>query len=161
MDGLEEDILYEGTAPEEQVIVLKSKIQQLEILCNDLKQELSYAKNESVHLNGLQTGLQKRLVEQDNTILEMKSEILKLNLANEQLNNDKNDLIVRLDDRTRIINELKTELNSRNSTIDRLKADVASVDKEREQNKYLKQQVKNFTDTLQMVKEKEVLLSSL
>ena len=164
-DGLEgegdEDILYEGTSPQDQVIVLKSKIQQLEILCNDLKQELSYAKNESVHLNGLQSGIQSRLNEQDNSILKLKSEILQLNLLNEQLINDKNDLIGKLDERTRSINELKTELNGRNSTIDKLKSEISSVEKEREQNKYLKQQVKNFTDTLQMVKEKESTLANL
>ena len=112
IDGSEVDIFYEGTTPQEQVVVLKSKIQQLEILCNDLKQELSYAKNESVHLNGLQTGLQTRLNDQDNTILQLKSEILQLNLLNEQLNNDKNDFIVKLDDRVRMITELK--VNSKN-----------------------------------------------
>jgi len=96
---LDEYILYEGTSPQDQVIVLKSKIQQLEILCNDLKQELSYAKNESVHLSGLQSGIQTRLNEQDNAILKLKSEILQLNLLNEQLINDKNDLIENLDER--------------------------------------------------------------
>ena len=52
-------------------------------------------------------------------------------------------------------------MNSRNATIDRLKANIANVEKEREQTKYLKQQVKNFTDTLQMVKEKEVIFFKL
>ncbi len=34
---------------------------------------------------------------------------------------------------------------------------MSNLDKEREQTKFLKQQVRNFTDTLQMVKEKEVI----
>ena len=35
---------------------------------------------------------------------------------------------------------------------------MSNLDKEREQTKFLKQQVRNFTDTLQMVKEKEVII---
>ena len=108
-----DDIFYEGTSSEEQVIVLKSKIQQLEILWNDMRQELSYSKNESVHVNGLQCGLQTRLNFQDNTILQMKSEILQLSMTNEQLNKEKNDLIVKIDDRTRMVNELKVNIKQK------------------------------------------------
>ncbi len=108
-----DDIFYEGTSSEEQVVVLKSKIQQLEILCNDMRQELSYSKNESVHVNGLQCGLQTRLNDQDNTILQMKSEILQLSMTNEQLNKEKNDLIVKIDDRTRMVNELKVNIKQK------------------------------------------------
>lgn len=37
-----------------------------------------------------------------------------------------------------------------------MKSEIANLAKEKEHTKYLKQQVKQFTDTLQIVKEKEV-----
>lgn len=110
----QDDIMYEGTTSEEQVVILKSKCQQLEILCNDLKQELSHTKNESVQISGMQTGLQARLNEQNNTILQMKSELLQANLMNEQLNKEKNDLISKLEEKTRIIGDLKVTYYSSN-----------------------------------------------
>jgi len=156
-----DDVSFEATTPEEQIIMLNSKIQQMEILCSDLKQELSSAKNENRQMTGVHSGLQTRMSDQDNTILTMKSEILQLNLSNEQLNKEKADFVGRLDEKNRMINDLKSELSSKNSTIDKMKNEIAHLTKEKEHAKYLKQQVKSFTDTLQIVKEKESTIAGL
>ncbi len=103
-----ECLFQEGsTTQDEQIAILRSKNQQLEILCNDFKQELSAIKNESMQINGVQCGLQIRLNEQDNIVLQMKSEILQLNITNEQITKEKNDLHQKLEEKNRHINELK------------------------------------------------------
>ena len=95
--------------------MLNSKIQQMEILCNDLRQELSAAKTENRQMTGVHSGLQTRMSDQDNTILTMKSEILQLNLSNEQLNKEKADFMGRLEEKNRIINDLKVRISIQTS----------------------------------------------
>ncbi len=48
-----------------------------------------------------------RLNEQDNIVLQMKSEILQLNIANEKIIKEKNDLAQKLEEKIRLISELK------------------------------------------------------
>lgn len=93
---------------EEQISVLKSKIQQLELLCKELKQELNILKSNLVNNNGLQHGLKSRINQQNNTILEMKNEELKLNLNCEKLLNDKNELELENEELKRRISRLKS-----------------------------------------------------
>jgi hypothetical protein len=99
--------IQEGASVEEEIAIMRSKNQQLEILCNDLKQELSASKSESMRATGVQSGLQMRLNEQDVNVLQMKSEILQLNIAHEQMVKEKADLFGNLDEKLRLINDLK------------------------------------------------------
>jgi hypothetical protein len=99
--------VHEGACIEDEITVLRSKNQQLQILCNDLKHELSVTKNQSMHVNGVQSGLQIRLNEQDNNVLQMKSEILQLNMTIEQISKEKAEILMRLDEHIRLVNDIK------------------------------------------------------
>ena len=55
----------------------------------------------------MQSGMQTRLTDQDNTILQMKSEILQLHLTNEQLTKEKFEYTNKLEEKQRLINDLK------------------------------------------------------
>ena len=74
-----------GLTEAEQIAILRSRIQQLEILSSDLRNELNHTKSESMHSAGIHSGLKSRVNEQDNTILEMKKEQINMHMHNQQL----------------------------------------------------------------------------
>lgn len=143
--------------PDEQICILRSKIQQLEILNADMRNELNAIKCETVNKNGIQSGLKTRISEQNNTILEMKNEQINLQLANEKLSKERDELNQQLGVYLVQLNNLRNEILLKDTVIDKLKIDINELRKEREQVKLVKQQVKQVSDTLDIVQEKEVL----
>ncbi len=147
--------------PEEQITIMRSKIQQMEILSADLRNELNLIKSETMHKNGIQSGLKTRLAEQDNTILELKDEQLNMHLVNQQLLKEKEDLNFKLNERILQINQLKQEICKRDDYIDTLKLEINNLLNEKEHTNFVRQQVKQVSDTLEYVQEKENVLSDL
>lgn len=141
----------------EQIAIFRSKIQQLEIINADLKAELNQFKSEQMNKTGVQSGLKSRICEQNNTILEMKNEKINLQLNNEQLTNEKENLNEQLGQYLMQIGQFKQEMMQKDNVIERLRADICELKKEKEQVKLVKQQVKQVSDTLEIVQEKEVL----
>ena len=127
---------------DEEIAVLRSKIQQLEILCTDLRYELNNAKSNNLHSNGTHSGLKQRLDEQDNTILEMKNENLNLILVNQQLVKSKEEMNSKMDEHLDKIKSLEYELAKRDDLIAKLKLDSKKV--------------KQVSETLEIVQEKKV-----
>ena len=132
---------------DEEVAILRSKIQQLEILCTDLRCELNSAKSNNLHSSGTNSGLKQRLDEQDNTILEMKNENLNLMLINQQLVKNKEEMKAKMDEQQERIKSLEYELTKRDDLITKLKVD----------NK----KVKQVSETLDIVQEKKVAFHKL
>jgi hypothetical protein len=106
---------------DEQIAILRSKIQQLELCADDLRTELSQAKTELMNRNGMQSGLRTRLNEQNNTILEMKNEELKLNLNFEKLNKEKIEMQTQLDKQMNELYNLRTELSKKDLEINKMR----------------------------------------
>ena len=146
-----------GITQDEEIAILRGKIQQLEILCCDLRNELNSAKSDNMQTSGMQSGLRHRLVEQDNTILEIKSENLNLMLMNQQLVKGKDEMSVKLEEQAAQIKRLEAELAKRDDLIVKVKMENKSLAKENENAKYVSQQVKHVTETLDIVQEKEVI----
>lgn len=157
------DEVVSGLTPAEQIAILRSRIQQLEILSSDLRNELNHAKSESMHSAGVHSGLKSRVNEQDNTILEMKKEQLNLHMINQQLEKEKEELMRKLDERAHLINRLKHELNCKNEQMDNMRADIISLTREKEeQAKYVKHQdrvVKTVTSVIEKVQENGTVLA--
>ena len=155
-DSNENDFALSNLTKDEQIAILRSKIQQLEILDNDLKSELNQTKSESMNNYGMQSGLKSRLTELDNNILEMKSEQINLQLTNQQLVNEKEKLLNLLEQQANDINKLKNELTIRDEMIDKLKIEMNSLVK----TNLLKKQIKNIAD-IEEIQEKESVISGL
>ena len=144
----EEDANNEGFRPltnlthEEEVAILRSKIQQLEIMCTDLRYDLNGAKSNNLHSSGTYIGLKQRIDEQDNTILEMKNENLNLILINQQLMKSKEEMSAKMDEHIDRIKSLEQELIKRDDLIVKFKLDSKKV--------------KQVSETLEIVQEKKV-----
>ncbi len=155
-DSMDNEFALANLSKDEQIAILRSKIQQLEIVCNDLRSELNQTKCESMNNCGLQNGLKSRLTELDNSMLEMKSEQLNLQLSNQHLLKEKEKCISLLDLQVAEINKLKAELIARDETIDKMKLEMNSLLK----TDLLKKQMKNIAD-IEEIQEKESVLSGL
>ena len=119
---------------DEQICILKSRIQQLEILSADLRTEISQAKSELMNRNGMQSGLKTRINEQNNTILEMKNEELKLNLNYEKVCKENEELNTEIGKCLNEIARLKNDLLVRDDFIGKMKAEL--TDLKRHNNKH-------------------------
>ena len=161
--GSGSDEVVSGLTPAEQIAILRSRIQQLEILSSDLRNDLNHAKSESMHSAGVHSGLKSRVNEQDNTILEMKKEQLNLHMINQQLEKEKEELMRKLDERAHLINRLQNELNCKNQQMDHMRADIINLTREKEeQAKFVKHQdrvVKTVTSVIEKVQENGTVLA--
>ncbi|PIK48585.1 putative dixin [Apostichopus japonicus] len=95
----EDQVPFEGSTPKEQVIVLRSRLDQQREECNQFKTELSKTKQECRDLQGTKAGLQSRLTEQDNALLQMKAEILRMGFTTQNLEAECNELKRKLEER--------------------------------------------------------------
>ena len=161
--GSESDEVVSGLTPAEQIAILRSRIQQLEILSSDLRNDLNHAKSESMHSAGVHSGLKSRVNEQDNTILEMKKDQLNLHMINQQLEKEKEELMRKLDERAHLINRLQNELNCKNQQMDHMRGDIINLTREKEeQAKFVKHQdrvVKTVTSVIEKVQENGTVLA--
>ena len=155
-DSIDNEFALANLTKDEQITILRSKIQQLEIVCNDLRSELNHTKSESMNNYGAQSGLKSRLNELDNSMLEMKNEQINLQLNNQQLIKEKDKFISLLDLQGVEINNLKSELVNRDEIIDKMKLEMNSLLK----TDLLKKQIKNIAD-IEEIQEKESVLSGL
>lgn len=147
---------------EEKIAILKSEIQQLEAYNIELKNELSQFKTDNLNKNGIQSGLKTRINEQNNTILEMKNEQLNLQLNAQNLSKEKDDLKNQLNSCQEQIHSLKNELENKDKLIEKFKNEIRDLTREKEeQSKIIRQQVKQVSDTLDVVQEKEHTLSGM
>lgn len=95
----EDQIPFEGSTPKEQVIVLRSRLDQQQEECNQMKSDLSKSKQECRDLQGTKAGLQSRLTEQDNALLQMKAEILRMGFTTQNLEAECNELKRKLEEK--------------------------------------------------------------
>ena len=102
----------EELSKDEQIAVLRSRIQQLEILSGDLRAELSAARAHLLNRNGMQSGLQTRISEQNSIILEMKSEELSVHLRCEKLSKERDEMSAEIERLSTQIAQLHASLPS-------------------------------------------------
>ncbi|OXB70716.1 UNVERIFIED_CONTAM: hypothetical protein H355_005317, partial [Colinus virginianus] len=76
-----------GACPEEQLIIIRSRLDQSVEENQDLKKELLKYKQEARNLQGIKDALQQRLVQQDASVLQLKQELLRANMDKEELHN--------------------------------------------------------------------------
>ncbi|XP_030774325.1 dixin isoform X2 [Rhinopithecus roxellana] len=102
-----------GVNPEEQLIIIQSRLDQSMEENQDLKKELLKCKQEARNLQGIKDALQQRLTQQDTSVLQLKQELLRANMDKDELHNQNVDLQRKLDERNRLLGEYKKELGQK------------------------------------------------
>ncbi|XP_036283282.1 dixin isoform X4 [Pipistrellus kuhlii] len=102
-----------GVNPEEQLIVIQSRLDQSVEENKDLKKDLLKCKQEARNLQGIKDALQQRLTQQDTSVLQLKQELLRANMDKDELHNQNVDLQRKLDERNRLLGEYKKELGQK------------------------------------------------
>nr|XP_034346625.1 dixin isoform X2 [Arvicanthis niloticus] len=102
-----------GVNPEEQLIIIRSRLDQSMEENQDLKKELLKCKQEARNLQGIKDALQQRLTQQDTSVLQLKQELLRANMDKDELHNQNVDLQRKLDERNRLLGEYKKELGQK------------------------------------------------
>ncbi|KAM7087287.1 dixin isoform 4-T4 [Molossus nigricans] len=102
-----------GVNPEEQLIIIQSRLDQSVEENQDLKKDLLKCKQEARNLQGIKDALQQRLTQQDTSVLQLKQELLRANMDKDELHNQNVDLQRKLDERNRLLGEYKKELGQK------------------------------------------------
>ncbi|XP_026719348.1 dixin isoform X2 [Athene cunicularia] len=104
------ELCERGACPEEQLIIIRSRLDQSVEENQDLKKELLKYKQEARNLQGIKDALQQRLIQQDASVLQLKQELLRANMDKEELHNQNVDLQRKVEERSRLLAEYKKEL---------------------------------------------------
>ncbi|XP_033290504.1 dixin isoform X2 [Orcinus orca] len=111
-----------GVNPEEQLIIIQSRLDQSMEENQDLKKELLKYKQEGRNLQGIKDALQQRLTQQDTSVLQLKQELLRANMDKDELHNQNVDLQRKLDERNRLLGEYKKELGQKDRLLKQYQA---------------------------------------
>lgn len=111
-----------GVNPEEQLIIIRSRLDQSMEENQDLKKELLKCKQEARNLQGIKDALQQRLTQQDTSVLQLKQELLRANMDKDELHNQNVDLQRKLDERNRLLGEYKKELGQKDRLLQQQQA---------------------------------------
>ncbi|KAG7471355.1 hypothetical protein MATL_G00123680 [Megalops atlanticus] len=100
--------LGEGVeSAEQQLIIIRSRLDLSMEESQDLKKELLRYKQETLSLQGIKDALQQRLSAQESTVLQLKQELLRSNMAREELAGQNAELQSKLEEQDRLLNEYK------------------------------------------------------
>ncbi|XP_078235712.1 dixin isoform X3 [Pogona vitticeps] len=100
----------QDACPEEQLIIIRSRLDQSMEENQELKKELQRHRLEAQSLQGVKDALQQRLVQQDALILQIKQELLRANVDKEDLHSQNVDLQRKVEEKNRLLAEYKKEL---------------------------------------------------
>ncbi|OCT56301.1 hypothetical protein XELAEV_18000301mg [Xenopus laevis] len=75
----------DGACPEEQLVIIKSRLDQSMSENQSLKSELLNYKQENRNLQGIKDALQQRLATQESSVLQLKQELLRANMDRDEL----------------------------------------------------------------------------
>ncbi|XP_034521639.1 dixin isoform X2 [Ailuropoda melanoleuca] len=142
-----------GVNPEEQLIIIQSRLDQSMEENQDLKKELLKCKQEARNLQGIKDALQQRLTQQDTSVLQLKQELLRANMDKDELHNQNVDLQRKLDERNRLLGEYKKELGQKERLLQQHQAKLEEALRKLSEASY--QQV----DLERELEQKDVLLA--
>ncbi|XP_051963736.1 dixin-A isoform X1 [Xyrauchen texanus] len=98
---------------EQQLILIRSRLDQSMEETLDLKRELLRYKQEARNLQAVKDALQQRMSVQEDSVLQIKQELLRSTMAREELEGQNEELERKLNDRNRMLNEYKKELGQK------------------------------------------------
>ncbi len=154
-------LVAEGSTLEEELAIIKSKLQHSEELNRNLREEVCNLKNECMQLQGVRSGLQQRLSEQESSFLVIKAELLRAGFSVQTLESTKAELEQKLEEKDKHLFELRRALAQRERDVDHFQHNFQQVLQEREEaaNSF-KGQVHDLSDRLNKIGDTELSLSA-
>ncbi|TNN01704.1 dixin-A isoform X1 [Takifugu rubripes] len=95
---------------EQQLVLIRSRLDQSTEETLDLKRELLRHKQEARHLQAIKDALQQRLAVQEDAVLQLKQELLRCNMAKDQLEGENEELKHKLSEGNKFITEYEQQL---------------------------------------------------
>lgn len=102
-----------GLNSEQQLILVRSRLDQSMEESLDLKRELLRYKQEARNLQAVKDALQQRMSAQEDTVLQLKQELLRSSMSREELEGQNEELERKLSERNRLLSEYKKELGQK------------------------------------------------
>uniref|UniRef100_A0A1A7YPU4 DIX domain containing 1a n=1 Tax=Iconisemion striatum TaxID=60296 RepID=A0A1A7YPU4_9TELE len=90
---------------EQQLVLIRSRLDQSMEEALDLKRELLRHKQETRHIQAIKDALQQRLAVQEEAVLQLKQELLRCNMAKDQLEGENEELKRKLSERNKLLSE--------------------------------------------------------
>ncbi|XP_072558142.1 dixin-A isoform X1 [Paramormyrops kingsleyae] len=121
--------LGEGTEnAEQQLIIIRSRLDQSMEETQDLKKELLKYKQEVRSLQGVKDALQQRLGVQEASVLQLKQDLLRSSMDREELEGQNAELQRKLEERVRLLSDYKKEIAQKDRLLQQqqLKLDEAT-----------------------------------
>ncbi|XP_040546296.1 dixin isoform X3 [Gallus gallus] len=151
------ELCEHGACPEEQLIIIRSRLDQSVEENQDLKKELLKYKQEARNLQGIKDALQQRLAQQDASVLQLKQELLRANMDKEELHNQNVDLQRKVEERNRLLAEYKKELGQKDRHLQQHQTKLDEMLRQLSEASY--QQVWSQVDLERELEHKEALLA--
>ena len=114
----------DGALLQEQITILNARLDQRSAEYDELKHELNRTRAECINLQGIKHGLQSRLTDQEQVMMKLKAELLKLGFSHQTTNSDKDELQKILEERDREIALLRSQLVSKDDQIDKQRKEL-------------------------------------
>ncbi|XP_051257872.1 dixin-A isoform X3 [Dicentrarchus labrax] len=106
---------------EQQLVVIRSRLDQSMEEAQELKRELLRCKQDMRNLQGVKDAQQQRLCTQEASILQMKQELLRASITKDELNNKNAELQWKLEECNRLWGECKKEIGQKDRLLQQLK----------------------------------------
>ncbi|KAM4015964.1 dixin isoform 2-T2 [Anomaloglossus baeobatrachus] len=110
----------DGACPEEQLVIIKSRLDQSMSENQALKKELQSCKQDNRNLQAIKDALQQRMAQQEGSVLQLKQELLRTNMDKDELHNQNVDLQRKLEERNQFIAEYKKEITQKDWLIQQM-----------------------------------------
>lgn len=98
---------------EQQLVLIRSRLDQSMEETLDLKRELLRHKQEARHIQAIKDALQQRMALQEDAVLQLKQELLRCSMARDQLEGENAELKHKLSDRDKLISEYEQQLGKK------------------------------------------------
>uniref|UniRef100_A0A8B9K2H2 DIX domain containing 1 n=1 Tax=Astyanax mexicanus TaxID=7994 RepID=A0A8B9K2H2_ASTMX len=98
---------------EQQLVIIRSRLDQSMEESQELKRELLKYKQEARNLQGVKDALQQRMAVQETSVLQLKQELLRTSMNQDELAGQNADLQRKLEERNRLLSEYKKELGQK------------------------------------------------
>lgn len=95
---------------EQQLVLIRSRLDQSMEEALDLKRELLRHKQEARHIQAIKDALQQRLAVQEDAVLQLKQELLRCNMTKDQLEGENAELKQKLSERNKLLSEYEQQL---------------------------------------------------
>ncbi|XP_077448424.1 dixin-like isoform X3 [Stigmatopora argus] len=117
--------------PEQQLVVIRSRLDQSMEESRELKMELLSCKQEMRNLQGIKDAQQRRLCTQEASILQLKQDLLRASMAKDELTNQKTELQWKLEECNRLWNDCKKENGQKDRLLQQLKQKLEESQKQK------------------------------